>query len=428
MNIEQVLQIDQTHLWHPYADVTASSDYLVTAAHGAKLTLAKHGEVLDGMASWWACIHGYNHPKLNEAGKSQLDAFAHVMFGGLTHQPAAALAEQLMAVLPAGLERFFFTDSGSVSIEVAMKMALQYQMAKGRPQRSRFAALSGAYHGDTFGAMSLCDPNKSMHHLFYGTLAKQTFLPAPTEQFDPQVWARWEAMIRAQQDELAAVVVEPLLQGAGGMRPYDKAYLHHLRTLCSELDLLLVADEIATGFGRTGEWFACKKAAITPDIICIGKALTGGYMTMAAAIATPTVANAMAASPAGVLMHGPTFMANPLACRIASASLSLLHEYNWRAHIDEMHSAYQFAASDILALEGVAGLRLLANIIAVDLNETVDMKHFSQIAVAEGIWLRPFGRMVYMMPPFLLASEEKQQLIRRFQRVLKRYLSEAAEL
>ncbi|WP_119393239.1 adenosylmethionine--8-amino-7-oxononanoate transaminase [Salinibius halmophilus] len=421
MNSNQVKQIDAEHLWHPYAAMGSASQYVVTHAKGAKITIANHGEVLDGMASWWACIHGYNHPLLNQALHQQVESFSHVMFGGLTHAPAAELAEQLMQHLPAGLTRFFFTDSGSVSIEVALKLVLQYQMAKRRPKRRKMASLRGAYHGDTFGAMSLCDPDKSMHSMFNSMLAQHCFLPRPTAEFSEDIWQQWQQTLLAQQDEIAGVFVEPLLQGAGGMQPYHSEYLRRLRALCNELDILLVADEIATGFGRTGQWFACQTAGIVPDVICIGKALTGGYMTMAAMVTTSKVAQQMSASPAGVLMHGPTFMANPLACKVAGASIRLLESYPWQARVSTMNARYQAALSTIEAIAGVSQVRTLGNIIAVDLTAPVDMASFTKLAVSHGIWLRPFGNMVYMMPPYLLNDSEQALLVERFIRVLQQY-------
>lgn len=424
MKSDQILAMDQAHIWHPYAEVDQACDYVVRHAQGAWLMLDGHDPVLDGMASWWACIHGYNHKTLNAAMHGQIDQFSHVMFGGLTHEPAAQLAEALMRHLPKSLNRFFFTDSGSVSVEVAVKLALQYQMAKGRGKRQKLAALRGAYHGDTFAAMSLCDPDKSMHHLFSGLLPEQTFLPAPTAEFDDMVWQQWEARLRNQQDQLAAVIVEPLLQGAGGMKPYAPEYLRRLRTLCSELDMLLIADEIATGFGRTGSWFACQAAKIEPDVMCLGKALTGGYMTMAAMVTSERVAKQMAASQAGVLMHGPTFMANPLACRLATASIGLLESYDWQAMVGQMAAINAGHVKPLMSMKGIESVRTLGNILAVDLSDPVDMQAFTQIAIANGIWLRPFGKMVYMMPPYLLSETEQGLLGQRFVKTIASYLQQ----
>lgn len=424
MKRNQILAVDQAHLWHPYARVDQACEYVVRHAQGAWLMLDGHDPVLDGMASWWACIHGYNHKTLNAAMHGQIDQFSHVMFGGLTHEPAAELAEALMRHLPQSLTRFFFTDSGSVSVEVAVKLALQYQMAKGRGQRKRLAALRGAYHGDTFAAMSLCDPDKSMHHLFSGLLPEQTFLPAPTAEFNHDIWQQWDAILRQQQDQLAAVIIEPLLQGAGGMKPYAPEYLRRLREVCSELDILLIADEIATGFGRTGSWFACERAQIEPDVMCLGKALTGGYMTMAAMVTSERVAQQMSASPAGVLMHGPTFMANPLACRLASASVGLLASYDWQTLVGQMAAINAIHAKQLAAMSGVASVRTLGNILAVDLEHNVEMQAFTQIAIANGIWLRPFGKMVYMMPPYLLSETEQHLLGQRFVDSIARYLQQ----
>ncbi|MGB2711481.1 MAG: adenosylmethionine--8-amino-7-oxononanoate transaminase, partial [Conexibacter sp.] len=335
---EQLLAYDREHVWHPYAALPAAQPpLLVESAAGVRLRLADGREPLDAMASWWCAIHGYRHPRLDAALAAQAERMAHVMFGGLTHAPAIALARRLAELAPAGLDRVFFADSGSVSVEVAIKMALQYQRSRGRPEKQRLLALGGGYHGDTFGAMSVCDPVGGMHHLFAGTLPQQLFAPRPPAGFDAPLDAGYaadlETLFTRHAGELAAAIAEPVVQGAGGMHVYAPGYVRLLRELCDAHDVLLILDEIATGFGRTGTLFAAEHAGIAPDLMCVGKALTGGYLTLAATLCSARVARGIADGEAGVLMHGPTFMANPLACAVALASLDLLAEGTWRADV-----------------------------------------------------------------------------------------------
>lgn len=419
---EQILAIDRAHLWHPYASIDPSVPlYPVASAQGCEITLSDGRRLVDGMASWWSAIHGYNHPILNQAVQQQLNKMAHVMFGGLTHEPAARLAETLVAITPPGLDRVFLADSGSVSVEVAIKMALQYQLSRGRPQKSRILSLRQAYHGDTLGAMSLCDPVTGMHHLFRQLVPAQHFVEAPTSSFH-QTWhedalnALKDTLLR-HHEELAAFIVEPIVQGTGGMRFYHPEYLRAARALCDEFDVLLIADEIATGFGRSGRLFACEYAQITPDILCLGKALTGGYMTLAATLCSTKVAQGICEGEAGVFMHGPTFMANPLACAVANASIGLLLNSPWKQNVTAIESQLTTELSPLKDLPAVADVRVLGAIGVVELREAVDMKSVVPQLVDQGVWLRPFGRLLYTMPPYI-ASADHLSLVTRAMRVI----------
>ncbi|HEV7772044.1 MAG TPA: adenosylmethionine--8-amino-7-oxononanoate transaminase [Conexibacter sp.] len=410
---DALLAFDREHVWHPYAALpAASAPLLVESAEGVRLQLADGRELIDGMASWWCAIHGYRHPRLDAAVQDQLGRMAHVMFGGLTHAPAIELAQRLVELTPAGLAHVFFADSGSVSVEVAIKMALQYQRSRGRPEKHRLLALRGGYHGDTFGAMAVCDPVGGMHHLFAGTLPQQLFAARPPGGFDADVvdpaWAdEVEALFAAHAGELAAAIAEPVVQGAGGMHIYAPVYVRRLRELCDEYDVLLILDEIATGFGRTGgELFAAGHAGIAPDVMCVGKALTGGYMTLAAALCSSRVARGISDGEAGVLMHGPTFMANPLACAVALGSIELLEERGWRADLARVENGLRAGLAPAMALPGVRDVRVQGAIGVVQLERAVDVAAATAAAVERGVWLRPFRDLVYVMPPYVMDDSD----------------------
>ena len=382
------------------------------SAEGVRLRLADGRELIDGMASWWCAIHGYRHPALDRAASEQLGRMAHVMFGGLTHEPGVRLAERLTRLAPPGLERVFFADSGSVAVEVAIKMALQYQRAVGQPARTRLLTVRGGYHGDTFGAMSVCDPVGGMHSLFTGVLPAHVFAERPPGGFDAGLDPDWAGHVSGLFDEhageLAAVIVEPVVQGAGGMRFYAPECVALLRALCDEHGLLLVLDEIATGFGRSGAMFACEHAALAPDVMCVGKALTGGYMTLAATLCTPAVAEAISGGEGGGLMHGPTFMANPLACAIALASLDLLEDRDssWRARVAMIQEGLRAGLEPARELPGVTDVRVLGAIGVVQLDHEVDIPAATALAVDRGVWLRPFRDLIYTMPPYIIEQDE----------------------
>ena len=380
------------------------------SASGVRLRLGDGRELIDGMASWWSAIHGYRHPQLDAAAREQLARMAHVMFGGLTHEPALRLAERLFALAPRGLEAVFFADSGSVSVEVAIKMCLQFQRALGHPERTRLLALRGGYHGDTFGAMALSDPVTGMHSQFTGALAQHVFAELPPAGFGAGLDERWAAHVRElaarHAGQLAAIILEPIVQGAGGMRFYSPRCLSLLREVCDEHGLLLVCDEIATGFGRTGAMFACEHAGVAPDVMCVGKALTGGYLTLAATLCTRAVARAVSAGPAGGLVHGPTFMANPLACAVALASLTLLDDGSWRERVRTIERALDEGLAPARALPGVRDVRVLGAIGVVQLGREVDIASATAAAVAHGVWLRPFRDLIYTMPPYVVAAPE----------------------
>ncbi|MGY0638048.1 MAG: adenosylmethionine--8-amino-7-oxononanoate transaminase, partial [Paraglaciecola chathamensis] len=410
-SIQANLAFDQQHIWHPY---TSALDplpcYQVSGAQGVHIHLATGEALIDGCSSWWTAIHGYNRPELNQAAKVQIDKFSHVMFGGLTHQPAIDVCRKLIEMTPSGLERVFLADSGSVSVEVAMKMALQYWACQGSPNKHKFITPRNGYHGDTFAAMSVCDPVNGMHSLFTDALAQQIFAPAPQTRF-AQTWneddiAPLEELIQRHHNELAALVLEPVVQNAGGMRIYHPEYLKRARQICDDYGLLLICDEIATGFGRTGKLFACEHADISPDIMCVGKALTGGYVTLAATICTEDVAQGICQGNPGVFMHGPTYMGNPLACAIANASLDIIATGEWQQQVANIERQLTEQLSRCSELEAVADVRVIGAIGVVECKSAVDVATLQRKFVAAGVWIRPFGKLVYIMPPYIIQPKE----------------------
>jgi adenosylmethionine---8-amino-7-oxononanoate aminotransferase len=408
-----LLALDREHVWHPYAPLPPPIPSLpVVSAQGVRLRLADGRQLIDGMSSWWCAIHGYRHPLLDAAVREQLQRMAHVMFGGLTHEPAVRLAQRLVELTPEGLEHVFFADSGSVAVEVAIKMALQYQRARGEPRRTRLLTVRGGYHGDTFGAMAVCDPVGGMHALFTGVLAGHVFAERPPDGFDRPLDEDWGERVRElahrHADDLAAVIVEPVVQGAGGMRFHSPACVALLREICDELGLLLILDEIATGFGRTGALFACEHANVSPDVMCVGKALTGGYMTLAATLCTPAIADAISSGEGGALMHGPTYMANPLACSVALASLDLLADVSWRQQVTRIERGLREGLAAARELPQVLDVRVLGAIGVVQLGHDVDIAAATSAAVEQGVWLRPFRDLVYTMPPYVIGDDELQ--------------------
>lgn len=412
---DELLALDRRHVWHPYGPMPGRQDPLVVeSASGVRLRLAEEAygqrELVDGMSSWWSAVHGYNHPVLNEAARGQLERMSHVMFGGLTHEPAVRLAKRLVDITPSGLEHVFLADSGSVSVEVAVKMCLQYWRSRGRPAKRRLLTWRGGYHGDTWQPMSVCDPEGGMHHLWSGSLPAQVFAPRPPDGFDAPVDEAYAEELRAlvarHADELAAVIVEPVVQGAGGMRFHSPGYLSVLREACDAHGVLLVLDEIATGFGRTGRMFAAEHAGVTPDVLCVGKALTGGYLTMAATLCTGEVAEGISRGEVPVLAHGPTFMGNPLAAAVASASIDVLLGQDWAAEIARVEAGLRAGLAPARELPGVRDVRVLGAIGVVQLDHEVEMAAATRAAVSQGVWLRPFRDAVYTMPPYVTGDED----------------------
>ncbi|MHB1537598.1 MAG: adenosylmethionine--8-amino-7-oxononanoate transaminase [Solirubrobacteraceae bacterium] len=408
---DALLAFEREHVWHPYAAVPAAAPSLpVASADGVRLLLADGRELIDAMSSWWCAIHGYRHPRLDAAVAEQLGRVAHVMFGGLTHEPAIELARRLVELTPQPLSRVFFADSGSVAIEVAIKMCLQAQRARGRERATRLLSVRGGYHGDTFGAMSICDPVDGMHALFAGTLAGQVFAPRPPDGFERGPDGEWAQSVRelvaAHAHELAAIVLEPIVQGAGGMRFHSPACVTLMRSLCDEHGLLLMLDEIATGFGRTGALFACEHARVSPDVMCVGKALSGGYLPLAATLCSAEVAEAIGRGEGGALMHGPTFMANPLACAVALASLDVLEREGFAERVAAIEAGLRAGLAPARQLPHVADVRVLGAIGVVQLDHAVDVATATAAAVEHGVWLRPFRDLIYTMPPYVTGEED----------------------
>ena len=417
------LAFDKEHIWHPYTSLIAPLPCIgVTQANGVKLTLNDGRELIDGMSSWWSTIHGYNHPRLNQAAKDQIDKMSHVMFGGITHPSAVALCRKLVDMTAAPLDRVFLSDSGSVAVEVALKMAIQYWVAKGRPEKSQMLTIEHGYHGDTFAAMSVCDPVNGMHELFNQVLHQQRFASAPDIGFD-QPWDDSDIeplaqLFKAHHQHAAAIILEPIVQGAGGMRMYHPNYLKAVRTLCDKYDVLLICDEIATGFGRTGKLFAYEHADIVPDILCLGKALTGGYMSLAATLTSQAIGEEVCKTKAGVFMHGPTFMGNPLACAVANESLAILQEGQWQQQVADIEKSLKQHFKPFEQLSQVKDVRVLGAIGVIELHQPVDMESIQAAFVAQGIWVRPFGKLVYIMPQYIISKDELTMLTKGIYQVV----------
>jgi len=411
-----LLEHDRQHVWHPYSVTQAKTPiFPVKSAQGSTITLMDGRTLIDGMSSWWSAVHGYNHPVLNQAIEKQLHNMAHIMFGGLTHQPAVELAMQLVEITPEALQTVFFSDSGSIAVEVAMKMAIQYWHSQNQTDKKQFLTIRHGYHGDTFGAMSVSDPENGMHSLFNNSLLKQRFVDAPNCTFhEPCSKEDIEPLIcelATHHSKIAAIILEPIVQGAGGMRFYSPDYLRQVREYCNKYNVLLILDEIATGFGRTGKLFACEHANITPDILCLGKALTGGYMTLAATLATNEIATSIREGEPGLFMHGPTFMANPLACATALASVKLLLDSPWQKKVKNIEKILQKGLNPCQEFKHVKEVRVLGAIGVIELYQAVDMQSIQAEFVNAGVWVRPFNKLVYLMPPFIITDQELTQLI-----------------
>lgn len=409
------LDFDRQHIWHPYTSMlTPLPVYPIVRADGCELELEDGRKLIDGTASWWSAVHGYNHPRLNQAISSQLSQMAHVMFGGITHQPAVALCQQLLKMVPANLSKVFLADSGSIAVEVALKMALQYWQGVGQTQKTRLVSLRKGYHGDTFAAMAVCDPHDSMHSMFSQLLPQHDFLPAPQSAFagpfDDNDLTPLRDLLRQSANDIAAIILEPIVQGYGGMRFYHPDYLRGVRELCDQYQVLLIADEIATGFGRSGKLFACEHAAINPDILCLGKALSGGYLTLAATLCSDEIARGISLSAAGGLMHGPTFMANPLACAVALESISIIAEGHWQQQVAAIEQQLSAELAPCAKLAAVKQVRVLGAIGVLEMRQKVDVAKLQAQFVERGVWIRPFNNLIYIMPPFTISSAQLSRL------------------
>lgn len=423
LSTRELTELDRQHLWHPYTSFNDPMPvYPVRRAQGVHIELADGRKLIDGVSSWWSVIHGYNHPAMNQAIKEQLHQFSHVMFGGLTHEPAAKLAQKLVEITPAGLNKVFFSDSGSVAVEVALKMALQYWHSRGQAQRTTFLALKSGYHGDTFGAMGVCDPHSGMHHLFHQNISHNLFAEEPSckfgDEWNEHSFSNFSHLLQRNRQKIAGVILEPIMQGAGGMRFYSPVFLQKVRELCDDLEVLLIADEIATGFGRTGKLFACEHAGISPDIMCLGKALTGGYITLAATLCNDKVSDGISRGQNPAFMHGPTFMANPLACAAANASLDILLKQDWQGKVLQIEHQLKAELEPCKTLSTVNDVRVLGAVGVVELKEPAKVAELQAQFVAQNIWVRPFGQWVYLMPPFIIDEQELRQLTQGVFRVL----------
>lgn len=429
LSAEQIVALDQQHVWHPYSSFTSTLlPFPVASTDGVRITLKDGRELIDGMASWWSAVHGYGHPKLKAAAHEQIDTMSHVMFGGLTHEPAVKLCEKLVQLAPSGLNKVFISDSGSVAAEVAIKMAFQYWISQGQSEKNKLITVKNGYHGDTFATMAVCDPVNGMHHMFEQVLPKHIFADAPEPavavdrhvEFEESHIASLKMLLEEHHQNIAALILEPIVQGAGGMRMYHPDYLKRARELCDQYQVLLIADEIATGFGRTGKMFACEHAGISPDILCVGKALTGGFLSLAATLCTDQVAKGICEGEAGVFMHGPTFMGNPLACSIANASLDLLMTGEWENQVRNIEQGLLQGFAPAKKLDQVADVRVFGAIGVIELNEPVDMATVQPMFVEEGVWVRPFGKLVYVMPPFIMSEDDLNTLCCAIVRVVSK--------